>query len=42
MFNSNNKSNMKTSQNLDKANSIKSTIEEILSKNLPDLAFRRV
>lgn len=42
MFNSNNKSGMETSQNLYKANSIKTSIEEILSKNLPDLAFRRV
>ena len=33
---------METSQNLDKANSIKTTIEEILKNNLPELAFRRV
>jgi hypothetical protein len=42
MFNSNNKSDMVNLQNVDKANSIKSTIEEILTKNLPELAYRSV
>lgn len=42
MFNSNNNSNMENLQNVEKAQSIKATIEEILTKNLPELAYRRV